>query len=167
VLIGTFQGASVVVAELPAGVLADTVSRRLALVVAHVASGSGMAMAAFVTDFPLLVVANCLWGIGWAFASGADVAWITDELDDGARIDRVLAAQGRWDLLGNPVGVACFGALAWALSLARTTRLLRPVSGSPMSSSARHRELTKSCPTSFATAVSSSNASCPASVVLR
>jgi Uracil DNA glycosylase superfamily len=28
------------------------------------------------------------------------------------------------------------------------------------------RELTKSCPTSFATAVSSSNASCPASVVL-
>lgn len=118
VLIGTFQGASVVVAELPAGVLADTVSRRLALVVAHVVSGSGMAMAAFVTDFPLLVVANCLWGIGWAFASGADVAWITDELDDGVRIDRVLAAQGRWDLLGNPAGVACFGALAWAFSLA-------------------------------------------------
>ena len=117
-LIGTFQGASVVVAELPAGVLADTVSRRLALVVAHVVSGSGMTLAAFVTDFPLLVVANCLWGTGWAFASGADVAWITDELADGARIDRVLAAQGRWDLLGNPIGVACFGALAWASSLA-------------------------------------------------
>lgn len=118
VLIGSFQGATVVLSEVPAGVLADTVSRRLALVVAHVVSGAGMTMAAFVTEFSLLVVANCLWGMGWAFASGADVAWLTDELDDAVRVDRVLAAQGRWDLFGNPVGVASFGALAWVSSLA-------------------------------------------------
>jgi MFS family permease len=120
VLIGTFQGLTVVLTELPAGVLADRVSRRLALVVAHVVSGTGMALAAAVHDFPSLVVANCLWGMGWAFASGADVAWITDELVDDAdvSIDGVLAAQGRWDLLGNPVGIALFGLLAWATSLA-------------------------------------------------
>lgn len=120
VLIGTFQGLTVVIAELPAGVLADRVSRRLALVVAHVVSGTGMALAAAVHDFRSLVVANCLWGMGWAFASGADVAWITDELaeDPDVDIDVVLAAQGRWDLLGNPIGIAIFGALAWATSLA-------------------------------------------------
>lgn len=121
-LIGTFQGATVLAAEVPAGVLADTMGRRLALVVAHVVSGIGMAMAGVVTTFPLLVVANCLWGLGWAFASGADVSWLTDELrddrDDHAGVDRVLAAQGRWDLLGNPVGIAGFGVLAWVTSLA-------------------------------------------------
>lgn len=121
VLIGTFQGLVVVLTEVPAGVLADSVSRRTSLVIAHVVRGAGMVLAGFVTSFPMLVLANGLWGMGWAFASGADVAWITDELDErgeSGRTDRVLGAQGRWDLLGNPAGVAAAGALAWATSLA-------------------------------------------------
>lgn len=117
VFIGVFQGATVVVAEVPAGVLADAVSRRLALVVSHVVMGAGMAMTGFVTAFPVLVISNCLWGLGWALASGADVAWITDELDRPDLIDRVLAAQARWGLLGTVIGIVSFGALAWATTL--------------------------------------------------
>lgn len=117
VLVGVFQGMTVVVAEVPAGVLADTVSRRLALVVAHVVMGSGMALTGLVADYPLVVLAQCLWGLGWAISSGADVAWITDELDRPEVIDRVLTAQGRYDLLGTPVGIVGFGVLAWATTL--------------------------------------------------
>jgi len=117
VLIGVFQGLTVVVAEVPAGVLADAASRRLALVVSHVVMGAGMAMTGFVTAYPLLVVSQCLWGLGWAMASGADVAWITDELDRSDLIDRVLTAQGRFDLIGTAVGIIVFGALAWTMSL--------------------------------------------------
>ena len=117
VMIGVFQGLIVVVAEVPAGVLADAMSRRLALVVAHVVMGAGMAMTGFVTAFPLLVVSQCLWGLGWAIASGADVAWITDELDRPDLIDRVLTAQGRFDLIGTAVGIVVFGTLAWATTL--------------------------------------------------
>ena len=95
VLIGVFQGLTVVLAEVPAGVLADTSSRRLALVVAHVVMGSRMALTGFVTEYPLIVLSQCLWGLGWAISSGADVAWITDELDRPDAIDRVLTAQGR------------------------------------------------------------------------
>jgi hypothetical protein len=76
-----------------------------------------MAMAGLVTAFPLLVVSQCLWGLGWAFSSGADVAWLTDELDRPSIIDRVLVAQGRWELLGTPVGIVSFAALAWATTL--------------------------------------------------
>lgn len=117
VLIGVFQGLTVVVAEVPAGVLADTVSRRLALIVAHVVMGAGMAMTGFVTAFPLLVISQCLWGLGWAIASGADVAWITDELDRYDLIDRVLTAQGRFDLIGTAFGIITFGALGWVTTL--------------------------------------------------
>lgn len=116
-LIGVFQGLTVVAAEVPAGVLADAVSRRLALVVAHVVMGAGMAMTGFVTAFPLLVVSQCLWGLGWAVASGADVAWITDELDRYDLIDRVLTAQGRFDLIGTAVGIVMFGTLGWVTTL--------------------------------------------------
>jgi hypothetical protein len=117
VLIGAFQGVTVLVAEVPAGVLADTVSRRLSLVISHVVRGSGMVMAGLVTGFPLLVVSQCLWGLGWAFSSGADVAWLTDELDRPELVDRTLTAQARWDLLGALCGITAFGGLAWATSL--------------------------------------------------
>jgi hypothetical protein len=117
ILIGVFQGITVVLAEVPAGVLADAVSRRLSLVIGHVVMGIGMAMAGLVTAFPLLVVSQCLWGLGWAFSSGADVAWLTDELDRPDVIDRVLVTQARWDLIGAAIGVVSFGALAWVSTL--------------------------------------------------
>lgn len=117
VLIGVFQGITVVIAEVPAGVLADAVSRRLSLVVGHIVMGIGMAMAGLVTAFPLLVVSQCLWGLGWAFSSGADVAWLTDELDRPDLIDRVLVAQARWDLTGTSIGIVSFGVLAWVTTL--------------------------------------------------
>ena len=120
VLIGVFQGVTVVIAEIPAGVLADAVSRRLALVLSHIVMGTGMAITGLVTTFPMLVISNCLWGLGWALASGADVAWITDELDRPDLIDRVLAAQARRGLLGTVIGIVVFGALAWATTLAAT-----------------------------------------------
>ncbi len=117
VLIGTFQGITVVIAEVPAGVLADAVSRRLSLVIGHVVMGIGMSMAGLVTAFPLLVISQCLWGLGWALSSGADVAWVTDELDRPDLIDSVLVAQARWDLIGTPIGIVTFGMLAWWSSL--------------------------------------------------
>jgi MFS family permease len=117
VLLGTGQGLTVVVAEIPAGVLADTVSRKWALVVAHLVSGTGMVLAGLVTDFPTLVLSQSLWGLGWAFSSGAEVAWLTDELDRPDLVDRVLAARARWDLIGAAAGLLGFGALGWATDL--------------------------------------------------
>src|SRR5262245_12392755 len=96
VLIGAGQAAVVLLAELPAGVYADTVSRRRSLVLAHVVTGAGMATLGLVTSFPALALSQALCGLGWAFASGADVAWITDELGDPAAASRVLAARARW-----------------------------------------------------------------------
>lgn len=117
VLIGTAQGLTVLVAEVPAGVVADVVSRRRALVIAQVVSGVGMAATGFVTSYPLLVITQCLWGLGWAFSSGADTAWITDEVADSAVIDRVLARGARWALAGAATGTIFFGAVAWATRL--------------------------------------------------
>ena len=117
VLIGTAQALTVLVAEVPAGVLADTVSRRRSVVIAQVVTGAGMVVAGLVTTFPLLVASQCLCGLGWAFASGADVAWLSDELERPTLVDRVFAAQARWELLAGPAGMAAFGALAYATSL--------------------------------------------------
>lgn len=115
VFLGTAQGIISLVAEVPAGVVADTISRKWALVIAHALVGTSMVMTGLVTAFPALVATQMLWGVGWAFASGADIAWVTDELDRPDRIARVLAARARWDLVGSATGLVGFGLLALAI----------------------------------------------------
>lgn len=117
VFLGTAMEMTVLVCEIPTGVMADTVSRKWSLVISHVLMGAGMLITGFVTDYTALVASQMLWGLGWTFSSGADVAWITDELDDPVRIDRVLTRTFRYLQYGAILGMVGFGALAWAWSL--------------------------------------------------
>src|SRR3954469_12600319 len=105
VFLGTAQGIIALVAELPTGVVADTVSRKWALVIGHALIGSSMVVTGLVTAFPALVATQMIWGVGWNFVSGADVAWITDELDRPDRIAGVLTARARWEQIGAVVGL--------------------------------------------------------------
>lgn len=119
VFLGTAMELSVMVSEIPTGVMADTISRKWSVVVSCVLAGSAMVVTGFVTAFPALVACQVLWGVGITFASGADVAWATDELDDATRTDRMLTRAGRWRQLGAAVGMVGFGLLAWGVGLGR------------------------------------------------
>jgi MFS family permease len=112
VLIGAAQGAVALVFEIPAGVAADAISRKWALVASHLLMGIAMIATGLVTDFGPLVATQMLWGLAWTFASGADVAWITDELDAPSRIPVVLMRSGRAQLTGAAAGLVSVGALA-------------------------------------------------------
>ncbi len=114
-------GATLLVSDIPTGAWSDTLSRKWPLVIGHIFLAVGMFMTGIVTSFPLLIATQILWGIGWGFSSGADVAWITDELDQPDRIDQVLTARARWELIGGAGGMILFGLLAWATSLAFAT----------------------------------------------
>jgi MFS family permease len=92
--------------------MADTLSRKWSIVVAHALTGAGMLVTGLVTDFSLLVATQMLWGLGWTFTSGAEVAWLTDELDQPERTAGVLAAAARAEQIGAAVGLILFGALA-------------------------------------------------------
>lgn len=115
VFLGTAQGVIALVCEVPAGVVADTISRKWALVIAHVLVGGSMALSGLVTDFPALVATQMLCGVGWTFASGADVAWVTDEIGRPERIARVLTAGARWERVGAAGGLVGFGPVALAI----------------------------------------------------
>jgi MFS family permease len=117
-LLGTVVAATMVLSDVPTGVWSDTLSRKWSIVIGHGFLGVGMAMTGVVTAFPWIVVTQVLWGLGWSFSTGADVAWVTDELDRPDRIARVLTARARRDLAGQATGMAAFGALGWAAGLA-------------------------------------------------
>lgn len=111
-IIAAAQGLASVIFEVPAGVLADTVSRTWAIVVSHALMGTAMVLTGAFDGFAVLLAAQVLWGISWTFASGSDVAWATDELQVPERIHLVLTAQARWQLIGAGVGIVAVGALA-------------------------------------------------------
>ena len=111
-VIAAAQGVAAMIFEVPAGVLADAVSRKWAIVVAHPLMGAAMITTGLFPDFVPLLLAQVLWGISWTFSSGADIAWITDELDRPDRIHRVLTRQARWQLVGAAVGMLGIGGLA-------------------------------------------------------
>jgi MFS family permease len=117
-VLGTVMAVTMLLSDIPTGVWSDAFSRKWPLVIGHGFLAAGMVMTGFVTAFRLLLVTQVLWGLGWAFSTGADVAWVTDELDRPERIARVLTARARWDLLGGVTGMVAFGVLGWAASLA-------------------------------------------------
>jgi Major Facilitator Superfamily len=118
VILATVMSLTLGLSDVPAGVWSDGFSRKWPLVIGHGLLAAGMMMTGFVTAYPLIVVTQVLWGLGWAFSSGADVAWVTDELARPDRIDRLLTARARRDLAGSATGMLGFGLLAWASGLA-------------------------------------------------
>lgn len=118
VVVGTVMSVTLMLSDIPIGVWSDASSRKWTLVIGHVFLAAGMVMTGLVTAFPLILATHVLWGLGWGFMSGADVAWVTDELGQPDRIARVLTASARWDLLGGATGLVAFGLLGWATDLA-------------------------------------------------
>jgi hypothetical protein len=114
VLIGVAQAIVSLTFEVPTGVVADTISRKWSLVISHILLGLSMVATGLVTAFAALVATQILWGIAWTFASGADIAWITDELEYSAPTAEVLTAQARWQQIGAASGMIGFGIFAWA-----------------------------------------------------
>lgn len=120
VTIAVAQGIVSLLFEIPAGVLADTVSRKWSLVISHALMGTAMLCTGLVTDFYAIVATQMLWGLSWTFASGADVALLTDELARPDRIPGVLVRVGRAQLAGAAAGIVAMGGLAWLLPRATT-----------------------------------------------
>lgn len=118
VLLGTIIAVTLFLSNIPTGVWADTLGRRWSLVIGHLFLATGMTMTGVITTFPLLLVTQVLWGVGCAFLTGADIAWITDELDQPRQIARVLTASAICELAGGATGMIVFGMLGWGAGLA-------------------------------------------------
>lgn len=82
VLVGTALEASVFLFEIPTGVVADTYSRRLSVIIGVFLMGGGFVLLGLVPVFIPVLLAQLLWGTGFTFTSGALQAWISDEIGE-------------------------------------------------------------------------------------
>jgi DHA3 family tetracycline resistance protein-like MFS transporter len=103
VLLGTVSEIATFLFEVPTGVIADTFSRRLSIIIGLLLSGAAIVVAGLMPVYGLILVAAIVRGIGGTFLSGAWEAWITDEHGvDG--IGRVFLRGTQWSYLGAILG---------------------------------------------------------------
>ncbi len=79
-LVGTVLEGTVFLCEVPTGVLADLRGRRLSVVTGLFLIGIGMVMTGIYAHFWTILLAQLVWGCGTTFLSGAQQAWIADEI---------------------------------------------------------------------------------------
>jgi DHA3 family tetracycline resistance protein-like MFS transporter len=112
VVVGTVMEIAVFLFEVPTGVVADTYSRRLSIVISFAVVGASYAAIAANDSVPWILAANAVLGIGLTFSSGALQAWVTDEVG-GQDLERVFLAGSRIAYPGALLGIG--GSVALAL----------------------------------------------------
>jgi len=118
ILVGTTLEVTCFLCQVPTGVLADTYSRRLSVVIGYLLIGIGFVCEGLFANFYAVLLAQVLWGIGATFVSGAQEAWCADEIGEeqvgkafilGAQISQVAS------LLSIPLSIGL--AIAFQLNV--------------------------------------------------
>lgn len=115
VLVGTAIEVTTLLFEVPTGVVADSYGRRISVIIgtfvfagAYMLEGSIPFWGGAITFFWALVLAEVIRGIAWTFISGAEEAWITDEVG-AEKVGELHLQVGQWGrimgLAGIPVSV--------------------------------------------------------------
>lgn len=117
VLVGTTLEAAAFLFEVPTGVVADVYSRRLSIIIGFTLMGVAFVLEGSVPRFWAILAAMGLWGLGHTFTSGAQQAWIADELGE-AGIGRVYLRAAQVGQAGTLVGLGVGAVLgSWRLNL--------------------------------------------------
>jgi len=120
VLVGTTMELACFLFEVPTGIVADLFSRRLSVIIGFALIGAAFLLQGLVPAFAAVLAAQVLWGLGYTFTSGADQAWITDEIGE-ERVGKVFVREQQVNLGCTIVGILTAGALGLiSLSLPMT-----------------------------------------------
>lgn len=111
VLIGTILEVSVLLFELPTGLVADRFGRKRSVVTGTAIIGFAHLLEGSIPEFWAIAAGSALWGLGWTFISGAEQAWIADELG-GKNLEQVFLRGAQFSSFGRFAGIGLSIALA-------------------------------------------------------
>lgn len=110
-LIGAALEGAVFLLEVPTGVVADVYSRRRSVILGCVCLGTAMALVAAFPVFPALLLTQIVSAAGYAFLSGAQQAWLADEVGEGRAAGLYLLGS-QYGRAAGMAGIAATAALA-------------------------------------------------------
>lgn len=111
VLVGTTLELTIFVLEVPTGVLADSFSRRLSVILGYALIGLCFVLEGLVPLFTAILVAEIVRGAGETFISGALDAWLADEIG-AEKLGSAYLRGGQLRQVASVVGIAVGTGLA-------------------------------------------------------
>jgi MFS transporter, DHA3 family, tetracycline resistance protein len=111
VLSGTVFECAILLCEIPTGVIADTWSRRLSVIVGVFVMGVALLLEGAVPLLAAVLLAEVISGIGETFLSGATDAWLAGELGEAA-VGRVYLRSAQINRAAGLAGIAASAGLA-------------------------------------------------------
>lgn len=108
-IIGTGMEAAALLFEVPTGVVADLVSRRLSVILGYFVIAVGFVLMA-IPEFWSVALGQFVWGLGFTFVSGAREAWLADEVGED-RAGALYPRGARWRLTATIVAALAGGAI--------------------------------------------------------
>lgn len=114
-LVGTTLEVVCFLCQVPTGVLADLYSRRLSVIIGVLLVGSAFVLEGSIPHFLAIALAQGLFGVGATFMSGAEEAWIADEVGE-ERVGHAFVRGAQISQVGNVLG-ALLGALLASVRL--------------------------------------------------
>jgi DHA3 family tetracycline resistance protein-like MFS transporter len=108
VLIGTVMELTIFFCEIPTGVVADVISRRLSFIIGIFMMGVAYVLQGTIPVFEALLFAQVVWGLGYTFTSGAYDAWMVDELGE-ERMGEAFIRSGQVGRIAGLGGIVLSG----------------------------------------------------------
>ena len=105
VLVGTVLEGTILLFELPTGVVADTYGRRISVIIAMFILGLAFLLEGSLPFVTGILLAEAVRGLGHTFESGALDAWLADEIGE----ERLGAAYARAGQVGQAMGLVGTG----------------------------------------------------------
>lgn len=115
VLIGTVLELTIFLLEVPTGIFADSVSRRLSVIIGYSLIGLCFVLEGLIPLFVAILVAEIIRGAGETFISGALDAWLADEIG-AERLGAAYLRSGQLRQIASLAGIAA-GTLLATVSL--------------------------------------------------
>lgn len=105
VLVGTALEVSILLFEVPTGIVADVYSRRLSVIVGYAIMGVGFIVEGAQPVFANILLGQVIWGLGYTFTSGALQAWMVDEVNDERRMAGAFMRSSQLGSIGGIIGI--------------------------------------------------------------
>ena len=111
VLVGTALETASFLSQVPTGIFADVYSRRLSIIIGVFLSGAGFILQGSFPRFDIILLSQIGWGVGSSFISGAEEAWIAEEVGE-EKVGKVFLRGAQVGQFGALLGAAISVALA-------------------------------------------------------
>ncbi len=111
VLVGTALETACFLSQVPTGIFADVYSRRLSIIIGIFLSGAGFILQGSFPRFDIILLSQIGWGVGSSFISGAEEAWIAEEVGE-ENVGKVFLRGAQVSQFGALLGAAISVAFA-------------------------------------------------------